>query len=205
MQENNKEEMDSKENKNSSRVITIRISQDLNEHLDRLKDRLGVSKADLIRNYLELSRFIIKERNSLKSLNNCNFIVIKRNYLKKLIEKSDEAEQIRLGDSLARFINDISRIVGKIDDIDYKLEMCQQLGFFEKFIDESNYVLIPKEFGPQKFVEAFLWRLFKEKEMNVNYTEKNLNSNKSLKSKYKNEFKPVERSTSHFSYEFAKL
>ncbi|MHA1782524.1 MAG: ribbon-helix-helix domain-containing protein [Promethearchaeota archaeon] len=205
MQENNKEEMSSKENKNSSRVITIRISQDLNEHLDKLKDRLGVSKADLIRNYLELSRFIIKERNSLKSLNNRNFIVIKRNYLRKLIEKSDEAEQIRLGDSLARFINDISRIVGKIDDIDYKLEMCQQLGFFEKFIDKSNYVLIPKEFGPQKFVEAFLWRLFKEKEMNVNYTEENLNSNKSLKSKYKNEFKPVERSTSHFSYEFAKL
>ncbi|MFW9773530.1 MAG: hypothetical protein ACFFBY_15500 [Promethearchaeota archaeon] len=186
-------------------VITIRIDQYLNNNLNRMKERLGLSKADLIRNYLDMSKFIIKQRGSIKSLNNRDFIIIKRSYVKKLIDNTDEQEQIRLGDKLARFINDIARINGKEEDIVYKLEFCDNLGFFRKFIDEENYLLVTKEFGPQKFVESFLWRIYHNKEMNLSYIEEEMKGNKSLRAKYKNEIQPVNRSSSHYSFEFAKI
>ncbi|MBY9017672.1 MAG: hypothetical protein KGD66_02470 [Candidatus Lokiarchaeota archaeon] len=191
-------------NSNSS-VLTIRINNELNEHLGKMKSRLGVSKADLIRNFLELSKYIIKQKNSLKSLNDRDFIIIKRSFLRKLIVGSDELDQILLGDKLARFVIDIARISGKVDDLNYKIDICDNLGFFPKFIDEENYLLVTKKFGPNKFVEAFLFRLFTGKEMDHNYIEESLKGNKSLKQKYKNDFKIVQRSESHFTYEFTTL
>jgi len=186
-------------------VITIRIDHNLNDNLNKIKERLGVSKADLIRAYLDMSKFIIKQKGSIKSLNNRDFIIVKRSYVKKLVENMDEDEQIRLGDKLARFINDIARINGKEEDIKYKLEFCDNLGFFTNFIDEENYLLITKEFGPQKFVESFLWRIFYNKEMNPSYIEEEMKGNKSLRAKYKNEIQPINRSSSHYSFEFAKV
>ena len=186
-------------------IVTIRIDKELNEHIDKLKDRLGLSKADLIRNYLELSKYLIKERNSIKSFNNRDFIIVKRSFMRKMIEDFEEESQILLGDKLARFINDISRIHGKVEDINYKLDICDNLGFFQKFIDQENYVLVSKRFGPKKFVEAFLYRFFTEEEMNPNYVEEKLKGNKSLNSKYSNDFTEKNRSESHYTYEFMHL
>jgi hypothetical protein len=195
----------SKNSKPETSIVTIRIDKDLNEHINRLKDRLGLSKADLIRNYLELSKYLIKEKNSLKSFNNRDFIVLKRSFLRKIIENLEEKTQILLGDKLARFINDISRITGNNDDINYKLDICDNLGFFQKFIDQENYVLVSKKFGPKKFVESFLYRFFWEEEMNPNYIEEKIKGNKSLNSKYSNDFTEVKRSESHYTYEFMHL
>ncbi len=144
--------------KDSTSVITVRINDDLNKIIEKTCKKLGITKASLIRSYLEMSKYLIKQKNSLKSLNDRDFIIVKRNYLRKLIEKSEEEEQIRLGDKIARFINDLARIDGKLKDIDYKLDMCDNFGFFPKFIDTENYILISKKFGPRKFVEAFIWR-----------------------------------------------
>ncbi|MHA1191734.1 MAG: hypothetical protein ACTSP9_05495 [Promethearchaeota archaeon] len=195
----------SRETGSDSSVLTIRIDSQLNEHLNKMKSRLGVSKADLIRNFLELSKYLIKQKNSLKSLNDRDFIIVKRSFLRKLIVSSDELDQIMLGDKLARFVIDIARISGKVDDLNFKIDICDNLGFFPKFIDEENYVLVSKKFGPKKFVEAFLFRLFNSKEMDNNYTEEILKGNKNLKQKYKNDFKIVQRSESHFTYEFTTL
>jgi len=195
----------SQDSKYSTDVITIRIDKRLNSHLDKMKERLGLSKADLIRNYLEISQYIIKQKNVLKSLNDRDFIVVKKSLLRKMVEKLEESEQLKLGDKLGRFINDIARINGKLDDSEYKLELCDNLGFFPKFIDEEDFLLISKKFGPKKFVEAFLWRLFNQKELNPDYTKEEMKGNKSLRSKYKSELKPIERSSSHYSYEFAKI
>jgi len=186
-------------------VITIRIDKDLDENINKLRSRLGLSKAEIIRNYLDLSKYLIKEKNSLKSFSNREFIIIKRSFLRKIFENLEEEYQILLGDKLARFINDIARITGKSDDLNYKLDVCDNLGFFENFVDEGNYVLVSKKFGPKKFVEAFLFRLFKEEEMNPNYTEEKLDNNKSLNSKYMKDFTPVERSESHYTYDFMYL
>ena len=188
-----------------SSLLTIRIDNQLNEQLEKMKNRLGVSKADIIRNYLEFSKYLIKQKNSLKALNDRDFIIVKRSFLRKIIGSSGELEQILLGDKLARFVVDIARINGKVDDLDYKLDICDNLGFFPKFIDEDNFVLVTKKFGPKKFVEAFLFRLFNDNEMDNNYIEENLKGNKSLTQKYKTDFKVVQRSESHFSYEFTIL
>lgn len=194
----------------TTNVITIRIDSDLNNFLDEMKRRLGISKADLVRNYLELSRYIIKQKSIIKSLNNRDFIVIKRSYLRKIVEALDEVEQIKLGDKLGRFINDLARIMDDVENIHYKLDVCDNLGFFPKFIDNNNYVLITKKFGPQKFVEAFILRLFKQKEYNPRYVDEQVKNTKSLQSQYEkdmgNEYgKPIEISSSHYSFEIAKI
>jgi len=194
-----------KESKASQKVITIRIDNELNDHLDSMKDRLGLSKADLIRNYLELSQCVLKQKSSLKSLNNRDFIIIKRSYLRKIINNLEEEEQILLGDKLARFINDIGRIYGKEDDIDYKLQLCDNMGFFPYFIDNENSILITKKFGPKRFVEAFTYRLFKKKEYNPRYVEEELKGSKSLRDQYNKEIQPEDKSYSHFSFKFAKV
>lgn len=194
-----------KESKNSQKVITIRIDDELNKHLDYMKNRLGLSKADLIRNYLELSKYLIKQKSSIKSLNNRDFIIIKRSYLRKIVLNLDEIEQIRLGDKLARFINDIGRINGKEDDLEYKLNLCDNMGFFPFFVDNDSSILITKKFGPQRFVEAFTYRLFKKKEYNSRFIDEELKGSKSLRDQYSKEIQPEDKSSSHYSYKFAKI
>jgi hypothetical protein len=190
--------------KNSTKVITIRIDEKLNEHLDNMKERMGISKTNLIKNYLELSKYLIKHKTALSSLNDRDLVVVKKSFLRNLIEQLEEKEQLNSGDKLARFVNDIARIYGKQEDLRYKIDFCDNLGFFNSFFDDNNYLLVSKKFSPKKFVEAFLWRLFKQKELN--YIEEEMKGNKSLKIiKYKSEIKELDISSSHYSYEFAKL
>lgn len=194
-----------KESKTAQKVITVRIDNELNNHLDSMKDRIGITKADLIRNYLELSKCLLKQKSSIKSLNNRDFIIVKRSYLRKIMMELEEEDQIRFGDKLARFINDLGRIYGKEDDIDYKLQLCDNMGFFPYFVDNENSILITKKFGPQRFVEAFTYRLFKKKEYNPRFIEEELKGSKSLRDQYNKEIQPEDKSSSHYSFKFAKV
>lgn len=192
--------------KDSTNVITVRIDEELNYHIDKLRAKLGISKADLIRNYLEISRFIIKQKSSIKSLNDRDLMIIKRSFLRKLIENQSEEEQIHLGEKLANFVNDIARINGKLDDIIYKLDFCDHLGLFTKFIDDENYILIDKKFGPQKFVEAFVWRIYDQaSDFNIDWVSSKIETQSKIRTAYNNKVQPIERSSSHFSFEFAKI
>ena len=196
----------SKESKSDTSIITIRIDNDLNRHLDKIKRRFGLSKADVIRNYLDFSRYIIKQKNSIKSLNDRNLMIVKRSFISDLIEESNELEQIKFGNKLGRFINDISRIEGYSDDLDYILNLCESLGFFPKLVDTDNYILIPKDFGPNKFVEAFILQIIKKKDYNSRYVENELKGSKSLQNQYEKDMgAPIERSSSHYSFEIATL
>lgn len=192
--------------KDSTSVITVRIEEELNNNIDKIREKMGISKADFIRNYLELSKFIVKQKGSIKSLNDRDFIVVKRSYLRKLIENESEEEQINLGSKLANFVNDIARINGKLDDIEYKLELCNNLGFFPKFIDNENYILLSKKFGPKKFVEAFIWRIHNQTtDFNTDWVSSKIDTQSKIRTAYKNKIQPVERSSSHYSFEFAKI
>ncbi|MFX1380758.1 MAG: hypothetical protein ACFFA4_16875 [Promethearchaeota archaeon] len=190
----------------STHVITVRIDEELNNHIEKIRAKLEISKADLIRNYLEMSRFIIKQKSSIKSLNDRDFLIIKRSFLRKLIEKQNEEEQINLGNKLANFVNDIARINGKLDDIHYKLDFCDSLGLFPKFIDDENYVLIDKKFGPKKFVEAFIWRIYNQtSDFNFDWVSSKIEAQSKIRTAYNNKVQPVERSSSHYSFEYAKI
>ena len=194
-----------KESKSSSVVITVRIDEELNSSLENIKRDIGISKANIIRNYLEFSQCLIKQKTSVKSLDDQDFIIIMRSFLREIIEKAEETEQILLGDKLARFINSITLIKNKGDDLNFKLDLCNNLGFFRKYIDDQNYVLVSKKFGPKKFVEAFSWQLFNKKEFNSRYTEEELKGSKSLTQQYNKEIHPVDRISSYYSFEFAKM
>ncbi|MFX1258794.1 MAG: hypothetical protein ACFFAN_13115 [Promethearchaeota archaeon] len=190
---------------NSTSVITVRIDEELNNNIDKVSRKLGISKADLIRNYLDLSKYFIKQKGIIQSLNDRDLIIIKRSFLRNIIDQENEDDQIELGEKLARLINDCARIYGKLDDIDYKLDLCDNLGFFRKFIGENNHVLIDKKFGPQKFVEAFTWRLFNKGEFNANWITSKIDDQSKIKSAYMKQVQPIEISSSHFSFEFAKI
>jgi len=193
------------EPKKTTKVITIRINQELNDNLDRMKDRMGINKNSLIKNYLELSKYFLKHKSTIRSLNDRDLVVVKRSFLRNLIEQLDEKKQLSSGDKIGRFIKDIARIYGKQDDLEFKIDFCDNLGFFNNLLDESNQLLVEKKFGPTKFVEAFLWRLFEQKELNPNYNEEEMKGNKSLRQKYKNQMKQLDISSSHYSYEFARI
>jgi hypothetical protein len=117
----------------------------------------------------------------------------------------DESEQLNFGDKLGVFINDIARIYGKQEDIHYKVDFCDNLGFFSSILDDDNNLLVVRKFGPKKFVEAFLWRLFEQKELDPSYIEEEMKGNKSLRQKYNSQIKESGISSSHYSYEFAKI
>jgi len=205
-----KKTKESKESNSESTtsVITVRIDNELNKNLDLVRSKIGLSKADLIRNYLEMSKYVRIQKSSIKSLNDRDLIMIKKSFLRKLIENSEEVKQINLGLKLSRLINDIARINNKLEDIEYKLDLCDHMGFFPKFVDEENYVLISKKFGPKKFIEAFTWQLFKQpnqKDFNPNYTTETIDNKSSIRNQYNKEIVSVERSSSHYSFEFAKI
>jgi len=191
--------------KKLTKVITIRIDKELNDQLDRMHKRMGISKTSLIKNYLELSKYLIKQKSALQSLNDRDLVVVKRSFLQNLIERLDESAQLNFGDKLGVLINDIARIYGKQEDIRYKVDFCDNLGFFSSILDDDNNLLVVKKLGPKKFVEAFLWRLFEQKELNRDYIEDEMKGNKSLRQKYKSQIKELNISSSHYSYEFAKI
>ncbi len=191
--------------KKLTKVITIRIDAELNDHLDKMKKRMGISKTSLIKNYLELSNYLIKQKSAIQSLNDRNLVVVKRSFIRNLTKRLDESEQLAFGDKLGVFINDIARIYGKQDDLHYKVDFCDNLGFFGSILDDDNNLLVVRKLGPKKFVEAFLWRVFEQKELNPNYIEEEMKGNKSLRQKYKNQIKDLDISSSHYSYEFANI
>ncbi|GAG75566.1 unnamed protein product, partial [marine sediment metagenome] len=62
--------------KKPTKVITIRIDGKLNEHLDNMKERMGISKTNLIKNYLELSKYLIKHKTAIQSLNDRDLVIV---------------------------------------------------------------------------------------------------------------------------------
>ncbi|MFX1308597.1 MAG: hypothetical protein ACFE8C_02790 [Promethearchaeota archaeon] len=194
--------------KSSTVVITVRIEEDLNQNIEKIRSKLGISKADFIRKYLDMSKYLVIQNNLLKSLNNRDFILIKKSFLRKLLEGLEETEQMEMGLKSARFINDIARLQGQIDNIEYKLDLCEHLGFFPKFIDEEKYILISKKFGPRKFIEAFTYKLINHEpkfNFDMRFTEETISSQSKIRTSYEKLIQPIERSSSHFSFEFAKI
>jgi len=191
----------------STSVITVRIDKNLNETLDNHCRNLRISKANLIRSYLEMSKYLIVDRGAIKSLDNRELIILKQSYLKKNTRDLDEIRQIEMGEKLARYVNDIARIEGKLDDLSYKLDLCEHMGYFPRFIDKDKdkFILFSKKFGTQKFVEAFVWQLINQSDYNRDFLTEEIERSKSIRGNYNKTINPVERSSSHYSFGYAKL
>lgn len=196
-----------KDKKEETSVLTVRISRELDQILDKIKDRKGISKASVIRYYLEMAKYILIDIGTIRSLDDRDMIMIKKKRFKKYLKKFEDEEQMEQGVKFARFINDLARVQGKLDDVDYKLDLCEHLGFFPKFIDEDNYILFSNKFGPKKFVEAFAYKLIHydpEVEYDFSFTEEALESSKK-KAAYLKFIQPVDRAASYYAFEFAKI
>ncbi len=195
-------------NKNSSNVLTIRIEKDLDDTITKICSDRGITRAKLIRDYLELTKYVFISNDSISTFNFNEMILLKKNFFKDILEKLDESRHIELGTELGKYVNDLARIQGKVDDIDYKLELCQHLGLFKKYIDEENYVMISKSFGPKRFVEAFVWQFFTKGDkgdFDKSYTETEMANNKKLRAKYEEQIQSVRRDEEHYAFEFAKI
>ena len=64
--------------KEETSVLTVRISRELDQVLDNLKDRKGISKASIIRHYLEMAKYILIDIGSIRSLDDREMITIKK-------------------------------------------------------------------------------------------------------------------------------
>lgn len=194
--------------KDSSNVITVRIDEDLSENIEKHRSDLGISKASFIRNYLDMSKYLSIQNKALKSLDESDLIIVKKSYLRKLIEALDEIEQMDFGIKFAKFINNIAILQGHSDSIEYKLDLCEHLGFFKKFIDKENYILFSKKFGPKKFVEAFVFKLInheKKFEYDTRFTEDAIKAQSKIRTAYEKTIQLKKRSSIHYSFGFAKI
>jgi len=189
-------------------VLTIRIDEDLDNVIEEIKEKRRTTKAKIIKNYLQMAKYVLIDNISLKSLNNNDLIMLKREFFKKILEGMDEIKQIDLGSELARFINDIARIEDKLDDIEYKLDLCEHYGLFENYLDKGNYILFSKKFGPKKFIEAFVWQLITQGDQgdfDKSFIDSEIDRSKSIRGNYEKKIQPVHRDGSYFAFEFAKI
>ncbi|MFX1275991.1 MAG: hypothetical protein ACFFBP_17335 [Promethearchaeota archaeon] len=194
--------------KKEKSVLTIRIDNDLDHIINEICERKSITKASLIRNYLEMIKYVLIYQNSFLSSNNNDLLILKRSFFKSILSKFDEDLQIDLGIELAQFINDLARLEGNFENIEFKLDLCEHYGLFPKFIDRENYILISHKFGPQKFVEAFMYQLIKmgtEQDFDKSWTEEELSKSKDARKSYKQSVNPIVRDSTHYSFEFAKI
>ncbi|KKN40233.1 hypothetical protein LCGC14_0735450 [marine sediment metagenome] len=193
----------------STSVITVRIDKDLFEDIEKHREDLGISKADFIRKYLEMSKYISIQNKTIKSLDESELIIIKKGYLRKLIEVMDEKEQMEFGIKIAKYINNIASMEKNSEDLIYKLDLCEHLGFFKKKIDKENYILVSKKFGPKKFIEAFVYKLVnyqKKFEYDKKFTEETVKTQNKIRSMYQKTIQPlIEKSSTHYAFGFAKI
>ncbi len=194
--------------KGKTTVLTVRISEDLNMILEARSSERRLTKAALIRDYLEFARYYLKDYDSLKSLNKNELIVMKKQFFKSILSEFREKVQIEFGKEMGRFINDMARLQGRIDDISYKLELCEKYGLFPKFIDEEGYILINKGFGPKRFIESFTWYLITmatEGDFNKEFITEEIEDSRSTRKDYEKRIQPVHRDNTHYAFEFARI
>ena len=188
----------------NSIVITVRIDRELNDVLEKRREGTGMSKAEFIRTYLEMMKYVKFLKKEIFTLEPQKALIIPKMSISGLIGNLDDLNQAKFGEQLARVIQINAIKQGKSSDLNYQLNLIEHMGFFPKEIDADNYLLISKDFGPQKFVEAFMWRIFKQEEFK--FFEKDMENNKKLRGQYKSEviFEP-ERYTTSYCFKFAKI
>jgi poly-beta-hydroxyalkanoate depolymerase len=95
-----------------------------------------------------------------------------------------------------------------MDDISYKLDLCEEYGFFPKFLDHDGYILINKKFGPKRFVEAFMWILITmgdKGDYDREFITEEIEDSKKVAERYMETIQPVRRDATHYAFEFARM
>jgi len=99
--------------KEETSVLTVRISKELDQILENIKNTKGITKANVIRNYLEMAKYMIIDQDSIRSIDDRDLISIKKSTFRKLLNTLKEETQMEWGLKFARFINDIARLQGQ--------------------------------------------------------------------------------------------
>ena len=194
------------EEKTKDHAITVRIDSDMENELKFIAENiLNEKKGNVIRKFLSLSEiFAINNDGSIRGYNNRLLMILKQETIQIILSKSDEELQVEFGDEMAQYVNDICRIKGE-SNLEYKLRLCNRLGWLVPFYDKNLNVQIPHEFGPEDFVKAFCYQLVHEKKMGLKYLSKNLTSDKGKK-EFEKIFGKGENATSgHYSFTFMHL
>ena len=188
----------------STIVLTVRIDRELNDILELRREKTGMSKAEFIRTYLEKMRYLTFLKKDIYTLEPQKALILPKNLFNQLMNFLDELQQARVGEELARQININATVENPEATLDDKLDLIEHLGLFPKNTDAEGYILISKDFGPEKFAQAFMWCLLGNQEFR--FFTKELEDNKKLRGKYKDEvvFEP-EKYTTSYCFKFAKM
>lgn len=186
--------------------ITVRISSDLEEQLKFIAEKiLNDKKGSVIRNFLSLAEILaIHNDGTIRGYNNRSLMVLKQETIQNILSKLDEKSQMDLGDDMALYVNDICRIKGDFS-LEYKLKLCNRLGWFLLIFDSNRNIQIPHEFGPENFVKSFCYRLVNEKKMPMRFLSENISSDK-IKKEYERVFGKGENAPSdYYTFTFMHL
>jgi len=186
--------------------ITVRISSDLIKQLKFISEKiLNDKKGSVIRNFLSLAEILaIHNDGTIRGYNNRSLMVLKQETIHNILSKLDEISQMDLGDDMALYVNDICRIKGDFS-LEYKLKLCNRLGWFLLILDSNRNIQIPHEFGPENFVKSFCYRLANEKKMPMRFLSENISSDK-IKKEYERVFGKFENAPSdYYTFTFMHL
>ncbi len=198
------------EEKTKNHAITVRIDSDMESELNFIAENiLNEKKGNVIRKFLSLAEILaINNDGSIRGYNNRLLMILKKETIQRIISKVDEELQVDFGDEMARYINDICRLKGE-STLEYKLRLCNRLGWLVPFYDKNFNTQIPHDFGPEDFVKAFCYRLVNEKKMNLKYLSTNLTSDKAAKKEFERIFGKGEKGenaiSNHYSFTFMHL
>lgn len=161
------EESVAKEEK-KDKVLSIRLPYDWYQNFTKIIDNNyhpGAKISTTAKQYLKLSEFLLIRSNQEKyDYNNEPLCIIPQKMLAlffDLIQNQNEPlieRHIKIGDFLARYYNDCCKVQGNTI-MEHKIKMIRMSGLLTLPEDSQGRFLIPKSFGPEEMIHAFVYRL----------------------------------------------
>lgn len=159
---------------NNSKILSIRIDESLYEEIkDHIERYHGPSYkiSNFVKDFITMNKIMfIKGNNEKFGYDNRSLAIIPREFLTVLFSYINDRNrplyeiEIGIGDWLGRYFCDIFKI-RNIRSMNEKIDFIQNTGTFEIFKTKDGKVIIPKNFGTEDMVHAFIHRLIYDTQM----------------------------------------
>ena len=159
---------------NGSKILSIRIEENVYEEIkDHIERYHGASYkiSNFVKDFINMNKIMfIKGNNEKFGYDNRSLAVIPREFLTVLFSYINDRNrplyeiEIGIGDWLGRYYSDIFKI-RNITSMAEKIDFIQNMGTLEIFKSKDGKVIIPKNFGTEDMIHAFIHRLIYDTQM----------------------------------------
>lgn len=162
------------EQSNPSKILSIRVDDSIYEEMKENIDQFhgpSYKISNFVKDFIDLSKIMfIKGNNEKFGYDNRSLAIIPREFLTVLFSYINDRNrplfeiEIGIGDWIGRYYCDIFKI-RSIKTNDEKFDFIQRMGMFEVFKSKDGKVIIPKNFGTEDMIHAFIHRLIYDTQM----------------------------------------